>query len=78
MGKLIEVVGKVVQLDGRGLGVKVLGTLDWGKASDVGELRWKPDFLLAGREGKRNDSLTAGVETRLQDLRGSCGCDASV
>lgn len=38
MGKLIEVVGKVVQLDGgAGLGVRVLGTLDWGKAGDVGE-----------------------------------------
>ncbi|KAJ5098580.1 hypothetical protein N7532_005581 [Penicillium argentinense] len=35
MGKLIEVVGKVTDLDdGQGLGVRVLGTTDWGNPAD--------------------------------------------
>ncbi|OJJ51015.1 hypothetical protein ASPZODRAFT_54789 [Penicilliopsis zonata CBS 506.65] len=35
MGKLIEVVGKVVDLEGgQGLGVRVLGTMDWGNPAD--------------------------------------------
>ena len=33
----MEVVGKVVQVDGAGLGIKVLGSLDWGKPEDVGQ-----------------------------------------
>lgn len=57
MGKLIEIVGKIVQVDGGGLGVRVLGTLDWGKAGDVGEfldvlmwLLYMPFFLnIRGR-----------------------------
>ncbi|KAK2754528.1 hypothetical protein FQN54_006929 [Arachnomyces sp. PD_36] len=37
MGRVVEVVGKVVPVDGSGggLGVRVLGTLDWGKEGDV-------------------------------------------
>lgn len=50
MGKLIEVVGKVVQVDGGGLGVRVLGTLDWGKAGDVGELMVSFFLLVAWME----------------------------
>ncbi|EPS32446.1 hypothetical protein POX_d05393 [Penicillium oxalicum] len=35
MGKLVEVVGKVTDLEGgQGLGIRVLGTTDWGNPSD--------------------------------------------
>ncbi|BCR88740.1 putative ssDNA binding protein Ssb3 [Aspergillus chevalieri] len=34
MGKLVEVVGKVMDLEGNGLGVRVLGTMDWGNPAD--------------------------------------------
>ncbi|KAJ5227113.1 uncharacterized protein N7469_007119 [Penicillium citrinum] len=35
MGKMIEVVGKVADLDGgQGLGVRVLGTTDWGNPTE--------------------------------------------
>ncbi|EYE94129.1 putative ssDNA binding protein Ssb3 [Aspergillus ruber CBS 135680] len=34
MGKLVEVVGKVMDLEGGGLGVRVLGTTDWGNSAD--------------------------------------------
>jgi hypothetical protein len=35
MGKLIEVVGKVVVLDGgQALGVRVLGSMDWGNPAE--------------------------------------------
>ncbi|OJJ81441.1 putative ssDNA binding protein Ssb3 [Aspergillus glaucus CBS 516.65] len=35
MGKLVEVVGKVMDLEGvQGLGVRVLGTMDWGNPAD--------------------------------------------
>ncbi|KAL5362659.1 replication factor A protein 3 [Aspergillus floccosus] len=35
MGKLVEVVGKVTDLDGgQGIGVRVLATFDWGNPSD--------------------------------------------
>jgi len=35
MGKLVEVVGKVVVLDGgQALGVRVLGSMDWGDPAD--------------------------------------------
>ncbi|KAL2830041.1 replication factor A protein 3 [Aspergillus cavernicola] len=34
MGKLVEVVGKVVEVEGAGLGVRVLATTDWGNPQD--------------------------------------------
>ncbi|EAW17503.1 hypothetical protein Asppvi_005109 [Aspergillus pseudoviridinutans] len=35
MGKLVEVVGKVTELEGgQGLGIRVLATTDWGNPSD--------------------------------------------
>ncbi|KAJ5690137.1 hypothetical protein N7462_004529 [Penicillium macrosclerotiorum] len=35
MGKLVEVVGKVTDLDGgQGLGIRVLGMTDWGNPAD--------------------------------------------
>ncbi|KAL1992286.1 hypothetical protein VTN49DRAFT_4318 [Thermomyces lanuginosus] len=35
MGKLVEVIGKVTELDGaQGLGLKVLGSVDWGNPAD--------------------------------------------
>ncbi|CAL5870766.1 uncharacterized protein PFLUO_LOCUS5006 [Penicillium psychrofluorescens] len=35
MGKLVEVVGKVADLEGgQGLGIRVLGTTDWGNPAD--------------------------------------------
>ncbi|KAF7593329.1 hypothetical protein BBP40_011618, partial [Aspergillus hancockii] len=34
MGKLVEVVGKVVDVDGQGLGLRVLGSVDWGNPAD--------------------------------------------
>jgi len=35
MGKLVEVVGKVVDLEGgQGLGLRVLGTVDWGNPAN--------------------------------------------
>ncbi|KAF4270562.1 hypothetical protein LV164_005544 [Aspergillus fumigatus] len=38
MGKLVEVVGKVTELEGgQGLGIRVLATTDWGNPSDCGE-----------------------------------------
>ncbi|KAL4746122.1 hypothetical protein BDW72DRAFT_41698 [Aspergillus terricola var. indicus] len=33
MGKLVEVVGKVAEIDG-GLGIRVLATTDWGSPAD--------------------------------------------
>ena len=37
MGKLVEVVGKVAEIDG-GLGIRVLATTDWGNPADCGTL----------------------------------------
>lgn len=37
MGKLIEVVGKVTDVDGGKLGLRVLGTTDWGNPADCGK-----------------------------------------
>ncbi|BDD55941.1 hypothetical protein MPDQ_003314 [Monascus purpureus] len=34
MGKLVEVVGKVTELDGSGFGIRVFGTVDWGNPAD--------------------------------------------
>ncbi|KAE8377325.1 replication factor A protein 3 [Aspergillus bertholletiae] len=34
MGKLVEVVGKVTDVEGQGLGLRVLGSFDWGNPSD--------------------------------------------
>ncbi|KAJ5101861.1 hypothetical protein NUU61_004083 [Penicillium alfredii] len=35
MGKLVEVVGKVTDLEGgQGLGIRVLGTMDWGNPAE--------------------------------------------
>ncbi|KKK19997.1 hypothetical protein ARAM_007052 [Aspergillus rambellii] len=37
MGKLVEVVGKVTELEnGQGLGIRVLATTDWGNPADCG------------------------------------------
>ncbi|RMJ22580.1 hypothetical protein PHISP_06544 [Aspergillus sp. HF37] len=34
MGKMVEIVGKVADLDGQGLGVRVLGSMDWGNPAE--------------------------------------------
>ncbi|OOF93211.1 hypothetical protein ASPCADRAFT_209802 [Aspergillus carbonarius ITEM 5010] len=34
MGKLVEIVGKVADLEGGGVGIRVLGTMDWGNPAD--------------------------------------------
>ncbi|KAJ5279535.1 hypothetical protein N7478_004907 [Penicillium angulare] len=40
MGKLVEVVGKVVNVEG-GLGLRVLGTSDWGNPADCDYKIWE-------------------------------------
>ncbi|RAK99485.1 putative ssDNA binding protein Ssb3 [Aspergillus ibericus CBS 121593] len=34
MGKLVEIVGKVADLEGGGVGIRVLGSMDWGNPAD--------------------------------------------
>ncbi|PYH93686.1 replication factor A protein 3 [Aspergillus ellipticus CBS 707.79] len=35
MGKLVEIIGKVTDLDGgQGVGIRVLGSMDWGNPAD--------------------------------------------
>jgi hypothetical protein len=64
MGKLVEVVGKVAEIDG-GLGIRVLATTDWGSPADCGTLYSPPGTIFP-------IGAVANILSRLQDLREGC------